>query len=388
MRNALKQREGFALAVALFAIVVIGGIIAGAFFASNQDYKISRSTLLQERALTAAEFGVNQVINQWNGNWNTQVPTGSTMAPMVYTFPAQHGGLPDQATVTVTRSNQLTFWVVSEGRAGVPPGGDGGARRRVGQVLRLYIPTMNFLAALTVRGVTTVGGSSQISGFDQNPAGWACNAPGAPLPGVATDNLGDLSTQGACAGAACIQGNPQTAQDAAAGSDQTYFDYGGITWDQLVATANKTLAGGPHNNIGPTYNADGSCQTSNVVNWGDANRNALLPGKCEGYFPVLYAPGDLKLNGGKGQGILLVGGNLEVQGGFEFFGPVIVKGSLKTTGTGGHFNGGVMAANVTLEQNVVLGNAVIQYSRCAILAAQMGATLPSRAIQRGWADMF
>lgn len=388
MRNSLNKREGFALAVALFAIVVIGGIIAGAFFASNQDYKISRSTLYQERALTAAEFGMNQIINQWNGNWNTQIATGNTMAPMTYTFPAQSGGQPDRATVTVTRSNQLTFWVVSEGRAGIPVGGDGGARRRVGQVLRLYIPTMNFLAALTVRGATTVGGSSQISGVDENPLGWACNPVGPPLPGLATDNLADLTTQGACAGAACITGNPRTQQDPAAALDDTYFEYGGITWDQLVATANKTLAGGPHNNIGPTYRADGSCNTAMDINWGDVNRNALLPGRCEGYFPVLYAPGNLKLNGGKGQGILLVGGDLEVQGGFEFFGPVIVRGSLKTTGTGGHFNGGVMAANVTLEQNVVLGNAVIQYSRCAILAASMGATLPTRAIHRGWADMF
>ena len=388
MRNSLNKREGFALAVALFAIVVIGGIIAGAFFASNQDYKISRSTLYQERALAAAEFGMNQVINQWNGNWNTQIPTGQTMPPMNYSFTAQNGALPDQAVVTVTRSNQLTFWVVSEGRAGVPPGGDGGARRRVGQVLRLYIPTMNFLAALTVRGATTVGGSSQISGNDQNPLGWSCNPTGPALPGLATDNLTDLTTQGACSGAACITGNPRTAQDPAAGSDATYFDYGGITWNDLVASANKTLAGGPHNGIGPTYNGDGSCNTANPINWGDVNRNILLPGKCEGYFPILYAPGDLKLNGGRGQGILLVGGDLEVQGGFEFYGPVIVRGSLKTTGTGGHFNGGVMAANVTLEQNVVLGNAVIQYSKCAIMAASLGSTLPTRAIQRGWADMF
>lgn len=388
MRNALKQREGFALAVALFAIVVIGGIIAGAFFASNQDYKISRSTLLQERALSVAEFGVNQIINGWNGNWNTQVATGSTMAPMRYTFQAQTGGLPDEATVTVTRSNQLTFWVVSEGKAGHQAGGEGGARRRVGQVLRLYIPTMNFLAALTVRGTTTVGGSSQISGADENPLGWACSPTGPMLPGVATNNLGSLSTQGACAGEACITGNPKTTQDPAAGNDATYFDYGGPTWTELVASANKRLSGGPHNGIGPRYRADGSCDTGNDVNWGDVLRNPLNPGKCEGYFPILYAPGDLKLNGGTGQGVLLVEGDLEVQGGFEFFGPVIVKGRLKTTGTGGHFNGGVMAANVDLEQNVILGNAVIQYSRCAILSAQMGSTLPSRAIQRGWADMF
>ena len=55
-------------------------------------------------------------------------------------------------------------------------------------------------------------------------------------------------------------------------------------------------------------------------------------------------------------------GDLSVQGGAEFYGPVIVKGSLKTAGTGGHFNGGVLAANVDLEQSSFLGNGVVNFS--------------------------
>ena len=387
MFSLRSNRQGFALAVALFAIVVIGGIIAGAFFASNQDYRISRNSLLQERALSAAEYGVNQVLNNWNGNWNTQVPVGRTMPATTYALTAQASGPADRATVRVTRVNQLTFWVASEGQVGA--GVSSGARRRVGQVLRIYIPVMNFLAALTVRGNTTIGGSSQISGADENPTGWACEAPGPMLPGVSTNNLASLSTQGSCADQSCITGDPRTEQDPAAGNDSTYFEYGGVNWNDLVSMASKRLtSGGTYTGISPTFNADGSCQTSSVTNWGDANRNLVLPGGCEGYFPIIYAPGNLNISGGRGQGVLLVEGDLQVQGGFEFFGPVIVRGRLRTTGTGGHFNGGVMAANVDLEQNVVLGNAVIQYSRCAILTAQMGSTLPTRAIHRGWADLF
>ena len=386
MRFAKANREGFALAVALFAMVIIGGIIAGAFFASNQDYRSSRNTLLQERALAAAEFGLNQVINNWDGNWNTQFATGSTGGGTTYLLTGQTSGPSDRSTITVTRLNDLTFWVVSEGQAGSGTGTS--ARRRVGQVLRLYIPMMNFLAALTVRGTTNIGGSSMISGVDQNPSGWSCGSTEPPLPGVSTNNLGTLTTSGSCSGASCIYGDPRVEQDPAAGQDATYFDYGGVTWDDLVRAATKTLTSSSLTGIGPTYNADGSCARTQQLNWGDPSRNLISPGRCEGFYPIIYAPGSLQISGGRGQGVLLVEGDLDVRGGFEFFGPVIVKGRLRTEGTGGHFNGGVMAANVELDQNVVLGNAVIQYSSCAIEAAQMGSTLPTRARDRAWAEMF
>jgi hypothetical protein len=83
-----------------------------------------------------------------------------------------------------------------------------------------------------------------------------------------------------------------------------------------------------------------------------------------------------------------VNGDLNVSGGFRFFGPVIVRGNLKTTGTGGHFNGGVMAANVDLEQNTVLGNAVVRFSSCAVVKALSGSSPPMVARERSWVDLY
>jgi hypothetical protein len=65
-----------------------------------------------------------------------------------------------------------------------------------------------------------------------------------------------------------------------------------------------------------------------------------------------------------------------------------VKGSLKTSGTGGHFNGGVMAANVDLEQNTLLGNAVIHYSSCALTKALNGLATPTFARGRSWTELY
>ncbi len=111
---------------------------------------------------------------------------------------------------------------------------------------------------------------------------------------------------------------------------------------------------------------------------------------CENYFPIIHAKGatsTLKLTGNKGQGILLVDGDLEISGGFEFYGPVIVRGRIKSTGTGGKLNGGVMAANVDLEQNTVLGDATITYSSCAVEKATAGAANPRRMVQRAWTEV-
>jgi hypothetical protein len=93
---------------------------------------------------------------------------------------------------------------------------------------------------------------------------------------------------------------------------------------------------------------------------------------------------------GYGQGIMLVEGDLAVQGGFTFYGPVIVRGELKTAGTGGHFNGGVIAANVNLGTTTVLGNALVQFSSCAVERAILNSASLTRALplaQRSWMDL-
>jgi hypothetical protein len=126
------------------------------------------------------------------------------------------------------------------------------------------------------------------------------------------------------------------------------------------------------------------------MNWGDPYRNTPA-GACETYFPIVYisdSTATTNISGGYGQGVLLVDGDLVVNGGFEWYGPVIVKGHLSTQGTGGHFNGAVMAADVDLEKNDLLGNALVTYSSCAVADAMIGAAIPKKLTQRSWAEMY
>src|SRR5574338_357595 len=76
-----KDREGFALAVAMVAIVVIGALIAGAFFTSAQEYRIGRNSLVDQRAFTAAEAGVTQPIQGWLKQLNLSMVNGATIGP-------------------------------------------------------------------------------------------------------------------------------------------------------------------------------------------------------------------------------------------------------------------------------------------------------------------
>ena len=382
MRIHDDRREGFALAVALFAMVVIGALVAGAFFSSTQEFRIGRNTLAQAHALGVAEMAQNGVLADWTTDYNSQMKNGE-----VRTFETSGQGW--KARALLTRANQTTFWLVSEGVAA--GGTQMESRRRTGLLLRLARPEMNFRGGLTTRGGVNVTGSSLVDGRDTNPPGWDCPPTdgSTDMPGVAIPNPADVNNGGGCS-KNCI-GNPPVYQDPVAADTNTYFNYGDSDWNALKATARK-LQKTQYTQVDPRYKVDGSCDKAHDDNWGDPLR-ANPVGACANYYPTMYAPGDLTINGTKGQGMLLVEGNLYVQGNFEFMGPVIVRGAAHIKGTGGQnakFTGGIMAANVVLSKDdqSVTGNATVTYSRCALLTVLANTTHAVPARIRAWSDMF
>src|SRR5438046_10547507 len=94
------------------------------------------------------------------------------------------------------------------------------------------------------------------------------------------------------------------------------------------------------------------CQASVApANWGDPNR-ATPAGACETYFPTIHVLGDLRVNTGSGQGVLLVDGDFTVAGNFAFTGVVIARGGLKMTGTGNKIVSAVRPASVGVPHHV------------------------------------
>jgi hypothetical protein len=377
MKRILGSERGVAMVAALGAIVLIGVIIAGVLFSVTQDARISDNQMRQSRATSTAELGLNRVVTEWNLAWNQRL-AGDTVKR---SYTESGGGI---ATVQLTKLNGPFFWVVSEGLSGVPRS-TFLARRRYGVLLRLDTPQMNFLGALTTQGTTTINGNVTVNGNDATPASWANCTLGANVPGAAISP----STTATVNGSVTLNGNPPMLTTPAASDSNTYFSYGNSNYWALAATANLVYGPGTLlNGINPIA-AGGVCVTSAIpANWGEPN-HVMPANPCESYFPIIHALGNLKVTGGRGQGILLVDGDLEIAGNFQFMGAVVVRGALKMTGTGNKIVGAVMAASVDVDDNVALsGNTSVLYSSCALMAALSGNAYPKAARQRGWVDVF
>lgn len=366
------------MATALGGIVIIGVLIAGVFFTSNQELRTGTNTFVQERAFRAAEFGLNASLASWNHKEMLLLPLGG-MKQIVYDSSAQ--GWRD--SVTITRLTPTTYMIVSTGTA--MGGIQGQARRRNALLVRLSIPKMDFPAALTIRGASKTGGSSLLSGLDAHPAGLTCTGPLENVAGLASGG-GALNLIG-CPLGSCMVGAPKSLlNDAEAADTSTYFDYGDESWSSVTGYATKIYeAGESVSSVGPKYNADGSCNTAATNNWGDPSG----AGACKDYFPIIHAKGtsDFNLSSGSGQGILFVEGNLKLSGGFTFNGPIVVRGTVTTSGTN-TVRGALAAANVSGGTNEVLGTALISYSSCALNKALENAIPPKRVVDRAWMEVF
>lgn len=374
-----RRRAGIAIVAALGGIVVIGALIAGVFFVSTQESQISGGTLVHERAFRAAELGLNTTLAKWDKAAMFALPTGG-MDTLAYS------GVGWVDTVVITKLTPRSFVLRSTGTAG--SGRLARSRKRTQLNVRLAVPTFNFLGALTARGATTIGGSSDITGYDTNPTAWSCPLTTDALAGVVTPDLSTIKWIGDnCSDAACVDGEPAVLQDTTAADTTNYFKFGDEDWASLTAGADKIIPGGTTlAKVEPAVTG-GVCDTNVLENWGEPTHTNTATLACKDYFPVIHAKGNLNITAHRGQGILLVDGDLSLSGGFEFYGPIIVRGKLSITGTGAKLNGSVMAANVDLDETKITGNATLKYSSCAVEKAIGGSSFPQRVEQRAWTEL-
>jgi hypothetical protein len=383
------DRQGIALATALIAIVVIGALIAGTFFATTQEYRVARTALSAQRALGAAEYGQNMILAEWLPAWN-QMATGDTIK-RPYT-----AGSGTVDTVVMTRLRFNMYQVVSTGRIALDQSSD--ARRRTGLLIRLDTPEIPFPGAFSGAKSVGIAGNFAASGNDSIPAGWTdCPPAGPQKAAIASTTTTNVTTAGGCSGQVCLTGTPKVLADATVADTTKVLD----GWADLVAQANITInqtAGLTLTGMNPVYNFDGSCNMAVSTNWGDPSR-ASPAGACENYFPIIYlksattgATGPTtSLTTGKGQGILLIDGNVSLAGNINWVGPIIVRGNVALSGTGNKTVGGIQALNqgcTAATCNSLSGTSNATYSSCTINKILSLKSKPALASKRAWADMF
>jgi hypothetical protein len=380
----MQDERGMALAIAIFTLVIVGAMIAGAFFAGTQEQRVGENQRRVQAAFGVAEAGTQERVISWTPttlNKRKAFPEDSVVIGPNQPAPngtGRYGGYsyklgPNVFLIDVTGTDEVSA-------TGSIAGG-GGARQRIGMIARIAPVQFGITASLTTQGGVSVGGNAEINGADQNPTGWtSCDPPGPSMAGV-RDKGGTVTETGNGA----VNGVPPVVNDPTL-NDASFTTFGGATFAQLAARANITIPGGNYSTAPVVTN--GVCDTQVLTNWGDGD-NPTAP--CGSYFPIIYATGSITLNNTQGQGILLVNGDLNVQGSYQFYGVVILQGDLKTAGGGtteAHFWGGVMAKNADLSVQNVNGKATLNYSSCSILAALQATSQIALMRQRGWVQLY
>jgi hypothetical protein len=376
-----SDERGIALAVAVFALVVIAALIAGTFFAGRLEQQTGMNTFFGAQAAEAAEAGLNNAIKQQTAAAMLALPIDPGTEANIGTFTV-NGKL--GASRTISRLTDNLFLVRSRATR-VDAAGGQLAKQSLGQLIRLVQPQISVKAGLTARGDVKVTGGAEVTGIDGVPPLWASQGvtcpPTADVTGVRYNN-GTITTsgQGTVAGVPPDQLDPTlTAQEM-----QDNFN-------KLKALATLILTTGNPAATVPAYTATVPvrCNTAVQTNWGEPT---LSTDPCFNYFPIIYYQGDLRLQGGRGQGILLVEGDLTATGGMVFYGPVYVTGTLSTEGNSGQgakFFGGVIAGNVALDDLTKLaGGALVSYSSCALRRALQGTAKPGMLAERSWVQLY
>jgi hypothetical protein len=377
----LTNERGIALAVAIFALVVIGAVVAGTFFVGRVEHQSGQNTIYAAQAAEAADAGLSDAIAGGQAAVYNPMAIGATVDLGDIT-------LADSITSSrqVTRMTESLFLVQSLGRR-ANASGNPLATRTVGAISRLNRPDISIKAALSAIGKVTVTGNSTVDGNDLTPAAWQLD-PDLDCPPEENVTGIRYTDQATRSGSATVKGDPPLDKDVTMTKDNILGP--DATFEQLKGLATMILTGNV-SGLAPVITATvpPRCDISVDSNWGDP-LNKLSP--CYNYFPIIYHDGDLSISGsGYGQGILLVEGSLNVQGQIDFYGPIIASGAVNIRGTGSDdvkFFGGVIAQDVTLDDSKLSGNAQVVYSSCAIERAVAGSAVLQSLAERGWVQLY
>jgi hypothetical protein len=387
MKRILQNERGMALAVAIFTLVVIGALVAGALFVGTQEQRLGANVGRSQQSFRVAELGVAELIGGWGANrltYNRLRAFPTDTAKIAWT-PAANGS--GSYSGNIFRLNNSQFLIDVEANdtlsrsAGLQT--EAGARDRLGVIVRIQPLNVDMQAALTVGGPVVFGGGNVfVKGQDTPPpagSNWGvCGAAAPTIAGVRAKNAGDVANS-----SGQVSGSPNVLITPSMDSS-TFMQFGATNYNQLAATANVILPAGTY---APTPVAAGQvCTTSVMTNWGDGNNHT---GPCGLYFPIIRLTGPVTLSGGQGQGILLADNNLTLSGSFTFYGLIIARGAFTTVpGGSSKVYGSVMAQSINLATTAFNGDVVINYSNCALTQALQYTGVPAFNRSRSWKQLF
>ena len=133
-RRAEGQRDGFALAATVLALILVGALVTGGFYASTQESRIANSLTMANEALQVAEFGVHEALDD--------ITTGEYEA----------------VTIGETKVNRT-----------IDVHGKTLASRTLGVLVRTVTLELETDRAMQLFGALSVGGNARVVGTDVTP---------------------------------------------------------------------------------------------------------------------------------------------------------------------------------------------------------------------------
>jgi len=354
----MKAERGFALVFSLMILLMVTLLALAATNTSVLDIKIGSNDLTSKKAFYVAEAGWNEFTARFKtGEIRDLAPANTDWKIFLASDVRRAAGIGYDLNNTnhgyvQTVQNQLdyavqirhlveNFNVVT--RAGHPvyvatSHGWHGEGKKTVEVLLNQSPGLDPPSALYSKTSVSVKGHSTI--VDGNDYCGVQNRPGII---TTTDTI-------ATSGSPVIDGFPAEILNSTL--NLPLDEYVGYLKDYAnytdTYTANRTLTG-----------MDWGSLTG-----GESTSDPLRPsGSANIVYFNMNAVNTIKLAGGcHGEGILLVNGNLEINGGFAWYGIVIATGALTFSGGGEkNITGGVLAGNMTSVEVDVAGNVGILY---------------------------
>ena len=376
-RPRRHSRSGFALPAAIFSVILVSALVAGALFVATEELRAGRGDGANQRALAAAEWALERAILTWDSRRNVTQPVGRTDTLMT-----EYAAPNDTLVVLATRVQRRAVWIT----ATATRGGDGRgipARHTVAASLRLVDTPFPAPAALTSGGAVLVDGGI-VDGRAAGPSGdsattctTSASAAGIRVPDVSRVTCPLCATSPGSG----VFGLPPI--DSSGVADSTSAAVVDATIASLVRRASIDLPAGtmaPR----PTV-ANALCDLTDPFNWGDPGGTS----PCANWLPVVHVRGSVVLSAGSvGQGILVVDGCVRVEGGARFVGVVLARGEVTVTGAGAEIDGVVFAApgDAAATSRITDGGA-IRFEACAVQRASMVAARLVATPERWWVEL-
>lgn len=367
------NRRGVALGLVLWALVIGCAVLTVAVFIGMQERRASGSGRRLQRALIRAETGIADALVGWTpGLLGRRLP--HPFDSIVVGRLGSGSSEPGWQGVIRRLNRGLFFVSVQAEDAGGSNVATVATLSRLGWIVRVRPVVLTARAALQA-GAVTLGDDVRISGRDQSSTVWGdCLGPDSSIAGIVAGVI-------AQPGAPVVEGSPPTLETP---GDSGFPASHTVAFDQLASQATNVISGGAWA-TGPTISG-GDCNISDPRNWGDP----LSPNApCGDYWPIVRVQGDLHLQAGSGQGVLLVDGDLTVDGPYRFSGIVLVRGRFETGPLGGlvRLDGALFAARAGTAERPLSGIAVT-YSKCMMSNSlqSSGTLVPLRS--RSWKQLF